>query len=170
MESVQALSNTNLTISEAKNTLFKLQETETEYLVSREEKAMDRIKNLLENSKELLDETTANHAKVKEYTDTVDSFAQFLKESHEKFSRMLEIFNERNELWDKNIKNQEQEIAKQRKLVELDTKKNEENEKRLKDYKKELEREKEYIESRQATLSASYEVEKKLWNKISQTN
>lgn len=46
MEAVKALSDLTLKISEQQNLLCKLQEEETEYLIEREKKAMERIKLL----------------------------------------------------------------------------------------------------------------------------
>lgn len=166
MNSMKVLAETAMKISEAKGLLFKLQETETEYLDSREKKAMAKIQKLLVDSQDLLDKTKNNHEEIREYAKTVSSFADFLTETYDKFQGMLQNFNERNELWDQNIKRQTEIIADQRRQVESDEKHVREDEIKLKNYKKELEKEKAQIESRQAALIISYETEKNLWNKL----
>lgn len=45
MEAVRALSDINLEISKQKELLLKLQEEETQYLIDREKRFMERIKN-----------------------------------------------------------------------------------------------------------------------------
>lgn len=46
LKALQALAKLNIKISEARETLEKLYETETEYLIERERKAVERINKL----------------------------------------------------------------------------------------------------------------------------
>lgn len=166
MESMKVLAETSMKISEAKGVLFKLQETETEYLVSREKKAVARIQQVLNDSQEILDKALNNHAQVKEYTDSIMSGVEFLNETYKKFQGMLANFNERNELWEKNIKQKEEQIAHQRKLVETDEKNIEKAYKDIEEKKREFKKAQEVIESRQQALIQSYKIEKDLWDKL----
>lgn len=110
-EALTALSNVNLKISEARNTLIKLEEIETEYLVSRENKAMDRIKNVLESSKELVAETNKNYEIIKDFARSVTQSSNFLTEAHKSFSELIDEKDKYYQSWEKDIKNQEEAIV-----------------------------------------------------------
>lgn len=166
MDAIKALSDVNIKVSEAKNLLFKLQEEETEYLVQREEKALSKINKVLVESKDLLDKTHQNYESIHEFCRSVSGYAEFLTETYNKFQKLLEIFKERNEIWDKNAKHQDVEFANLRKLIENDTKAVEEREKRVAEETKSLQVQREQIESRQQALLVSYKVEKDLWDQI----
>lgn len=164
--SVKMLADTSLKISEAKNTLFKLQEEETQYLIEREKKTINTINKTLENSAGLVKTIKDNHEEVRQYSRTITAFADYLKEMYDKFKVLQESFVERNKLWEQNMKRQEEIIAKQRKEVEAEQKLIKLDEEKLKEMREDLEKTKILIESRQTILAASYEEEKKLWNKI----
>ncbi len=166
MQIMSELANTNLKISEAKNVIFKLQEEETEYLIEREKKALGKIQNVLQESRNLIEETHQNYAQVEEFCQTLVGFSDFLNESHDKMSLMLETFKKKNELWDENVKIQYEEIARQRKIVEQDTKAIESREQRIEEARLNLVKEREQIESRQQALLISYKIEKELFDKL----
>lgn len=170
MDSMKELADTNIKISEAKNLLFKLQEDETQYLVVREKKALEKIQKALDDSKELLDKTHKNYEKIHEFCQSVSSYADFLSETHKKFQEMLEVFKSRNQIWDGNAKQHYEELARQRKIVEQDTQAIEQREKQIKEAQEGLEKDRKRIESLQATLLTSYQAEKDLWEKIQRKN
>lgn len=115
MEALQALADTNIKISEAKGALFKLQETETEYLVVREKKAMDRIEKTIADSREFVDEANKNYEEVKNFALDASSFAESLIKAQGTFHKMLEEFEERNVIWEQEIGKQQDEIAEEKK-------------------------------------------------------
>lgn len=109
---MKVLADISMQISATRNTLSKLEETETEYLVLREKKALDRISKLLEDSRELLNETHSNHEEIKQFSNTVLSSANYVSEVQEKFHHLWDAFEKRNSAWEKEIKIQEKEAQK----------------------------------------------------------
>lgn len=120
MESLKALSDINLKVSEAKNLLFKLQEDETAYLVTREEKAMDRIQKVVEESHSLVQEADKNHAQIKALIVEVSAFVEHLLQIQENFQGLLAEFEERNIDWERDIGKQQDDIAEIRKGLKLE--------------------------------------------------
>lgn len=166
MESMKVLADTSMKISEAKGVIFKLQETETEYLVEREEKAMTRINKLFSDSKDLLDKTKNNHEEIRKYAATVSEFHEFLNKTFDTFQSLLSNFNERNDLWERNIRKKEEEMASMKEEIKAEQKLIEIDKKDIEEKRKSIKQAQEQIESRQTTLLQSYNSEKELWNKI----
>ena len=104
MEGLQALAQTTMKVSEAKANLYKLEETETEYLVAREQKAMDRIRKVHDDSAALLQETQTNYAEVHQILRTVGEASAFIGEAYTAFKALLTDFEARNEAWEANCK------------------------------------------------------------------
>lgn len=120
MDAMKVLSEITLKISEAKNTLVSLQEQETEYLISREKKAMDRIQAAFDASKVLLEETNKNYESINEFATTVTEGAKFLSAAQEAFSALRTSFETKQALWERDIKNQEETITGLRNLLKID--------------------------------------------------
>lgn len=157
MESLKALADTNMSISEAKGILFKLQETETEYLVEREKKAVARIQKSLEESDSLIKETYANYEEIKNLSNTVSLFSNFLSESYTKFQEMVSFFSEQSNLWEKDMQRQERQISEikekmkaERIIIQNDKESIERRQKQLKDDQRR-------IEDQRQTLARSIE-------------
>lgn len=110
MIALKALADTNLKVSEARNSLNKLQEQETEYLVSREKKAMDRIQGAFDTSKDLLEQTNKNYELIEDFAKSVAGGATFLEEATTAFQALVEAKETHYTLWEKDIKNQEETI------------------------------------------------------------
>lgn len=115
MESIKALADVNMKISEAQNLLFKLQEDETAYLVLRETKAVGQIKQVVEESQAMLKEADLNHGQIKELLTEVSQFVDKLLKIQENFHQLFAEFEERNVEWEKDISRQQEEIAEIRK-------------------------------------------------------
>lgn len=164
MDSIKALADTNIKISEAKNVLFKLQETETEYLVAREEKAIQRIQKGVEDSRNLLEEVKNNHNAVQEFYRTVCGVSDFLEKAQTDFFSLLENFNRKSELWEKEYQKQCDEVAQVKRNNEVEKVKIHNdtisNQKTL----KKITEEKSKIESRQAQIKSALEVLNKKQN------
>lgn len=120
MEALQSLANANVKISEAKESLSKLMAQETEYLTAREGKAIQRVNEVLVQSKEVLKEIGSNYDKVKEYESLVSEGAKFLSELLEKFSALVVAKETRYEAWEKELDSQEETILSQRNSLKMD--------------------------------------------------
>ena len=120
MKALQVLAGVNLTISEAKNSLTRLQEQETEYLVSREKKAVDIIKNALEISHNLVEETNKNYDVLNDFARNVATGASFLEEAYQKFQGLVESKDTFYEAWERDIKNQEETVTALRNNLKVD--------------------------------------------------
>jgi len=120
MDTVKELANANMKISEAKNALFKLQEEETEYLEQREKKALSKIDNMLVESKDLLSKVYENYEETHKFCREVVKYSEFLSESHEKFSGLLEIFDKKNKEWDKKVEKQQKEFDKLKEIISIE--------------------------------------------------
>jgi len=166
MESLKALADINLKVSEAKNLLFKLEEQETEYLIAREKKVMDRIKKVVDDSQEMVNEADKNYGQIKELLENISGFCNLLINTQEQFNTLIETFNQRNELWEKHIGEQQDGIEENRKLIKVHSQIIENDKKSISISKESLENQKRHLESQQASLLASYTVEKELWDKL----
>ncbi len=111
MDALKALSSVNLKVSEARNSLTKLQEEETEYLVSREKKAVDRIQQVLTQSHSLVEETNKNYEIIQDFARSVSEGAEFLSGAREKFNELVAAKEKKYQLWENSIKNQEETIV-----------------------------------------------------------
>ena len=121
MDSVKALAETNMQISEAKNILFRLQSEETDYLVSREKKVMDRIDELYQTSKTTLDEIQNNYVGAYEILQMASENTKYLKESYSKFQVLISDFSKRNEAWEEEVSKQEERFTNIKKGLNVDT-------------------------------------------------
>lgn len=117
MDALKALAATTLKVSDAKTTLIKLEETETEYLVGREKKAMECIQKVHDTSADLLQKTQENYDGVTQILSTISGFTDFITKAYGKFQDILKAFDERNVLWEENCKKWEEE--NQKKVNEL---------------------------------------------------
>lgn len=166
MKSMEALAQTNIKISEAKNLLTKLQEEETEYLIEREKKALSKIEKAYEESRDLIKQTDDNYEKIKELHNTVAQVCNFITESYEKLGGLRETFNKRSDLWEREYQRQCTELGIIKKDIETQQKRIKKDEEGIEEKRKGIEEQKALIESRQQQLSQAYEKEKELWNKL----
>ncbi len=111
MESIRAIADANMKVSEAKNLLFKLQEDETEYLVLREKKAMDRIQKVVDESQEILKQADQNHGQIKELLIGASQLVQDLLKFQQGLQGLFTEFDERNVEWEQKIGKQQDDLA-----------------------------------------------------------
>lgn len=111
MEALQALSGVNIKISEAFNKLRDLEQKETEYLVEREKKAVDRIQKTIELSKGLLHEADKNYGQIKEIENVLTKSVNDIEKLSTDYAQLLEDFAIRNNQWEKQITEQQNDIA-----------------------------------------------------------
>ncbi len=117
---LKALADVNLKVSEARNLLTKLQEEETEYLVSREKKALERVTNVLQQSHSLVEETNKNYETIEQFSKDVGEGAGLLQKAVEAFKGLTQSKDEHYKLWEGDIKNQEETIVSLRNGLKVD--------------------------------------------------
>lgn len=166
MQAINELAKTNMLISEAKNTLFKLQEDEKQYIAEREKLTAKSIDAVLKNSKKLLDETLKNTEEMMGFHNSVRQFADSLGNIHDSFEITAKDFTKRTQEWEKSIKLQQDDIAESSKKLKIERNELENEQKTLKSKQTSLENLERHLQSRQQSLEASYKVEKSLWNKL----
>lgn len=138
MAALKALSDLNLKVSEARNMLVKLQETETEYLVSREKKAVERIQVALDASHALVEETNKNYDLISDLTRSVAESCSFLDLAHESFTGLTAAFSKKQERWENDLKNTEETIGNIQKSLKIERNQLEGDKKTLEMTKKSL--------------------------------
>ena len=166
MTGMKALAETSMKISEAKGILFKLQETETAYLIEREKKAIVKIQQSFEQSQNLINETNENYEEVRRFYKIVSSFSEGLTGIYDKFEVIVKDFSERTEAWENKINTQQDEILEKTKEIKEERVKMENERKNLIKKETSLKNLETHLSSRQSTLEKSYEIEKKLWTKL----
>lgn len=161
MEALKALSEMNLKVSEAKRNLIELEETETEYLVKREKKALLTINRAYEDSKQLIDETKNNYQKIREVLGLISESTTFISEMQGKFKSLISDFEAQCVEWDKKYQEEIRELSEVRQQVKVDRIKLESERKVIERERKALENEKKVIESRQTQIKSALELIKK---------
>lgn len=120
MDSVKALAETNMQISEAKNVLYNLKKEETEYILSREKKVIERINELYQESKSVIDDIKNNYEGTKIILQLAHDATKFLKENQIKFQDFTTSFDKRCEAWEKEVREQEERFISIKKGLEQD--------------------------------------------------
>lgn len=166
MQAINELAKTNMLISEAKNSLFKLKENEKQYIEEREKIAVESVNEVLNNSKKLLDETLKNTKEMQEFHESVRQFAETLGHIQDRLEEDVKDFTKRTIEWEKSIKSQQDEIAESKKHLKIERNELENDKKTLKSKETSLKNLEKHLQSRQQSLEASYKVEKSLWNKL----
>lgn len=157
MQSLKALSDLNIKISEAKNLLFKLQEEETEYLSIREKKAMDRIQKVVDDSKEMVKQADENHGEIKLLFNEVSGFADKLLKTQDIFHGLLSEFEESNVEWERDIGKQQDDLAEIHKMLNVEKVKIENDKQSLVIASKKLADDQRKLDSDRGTLQRNIE-------------
>lgn len=164
MNSLKALADTNLKISEVRTTLIKLEETETEYLEGREKKAVEKIQKVLDESKDLVEKTQNNYAEVHQLCVTASEFSETFTKIYVQFKEMLLEFDARSELWNKEVERQISEFTEIKKLIKLDKQTIENDKKGIEQSRKTIKNDQTHIESQRAQIKSAFEVLKQKQN------
>lgn len=157
MESIKALSDVNIKISEAQNLLFKLHEEETTYLVVREKKAMERIQKVVDDSQEMLKEANKNHGQIKELGIGASEFLGKILRVQDNFHGFIVELDERNVEWEKHIGKQQDDIAEVRKHLKVENNQIENDKKTLIQAQKQLLDDQKKLDSGRGTLTRAIE-------------
>lgn len=120
MESMKALADLNMKLSEGKNSLYRLQEQESEYLEEREEKAMRRIQEVVDASRGMVREANENYSRIMELSRETAAFIDEVNKVQALFQETLRDFNERNQLWEKEMERQQNQIDEAKRLIMID--------------------------------------------------
>lgn len=120
MDSLKALSETNMKVSESRVALAQLQEQVDAFILDREEKALNKISEMLEQSKATLQETHDNYDAVHSLARTASEFAAYLTESFAKLTAIRTTFDEKTALWGKEVEKTTEKYAEIQKLLKID--------------------------------------------------
>jgi len=120
MDAVKALADTNIKISEARDTLAKIKALESSYLSDREKKAIEMIEKIIKDSENLLKEAKNNYEEIISLYNTVSGFSSFLTDSYGKFKEMLVEFEKKNILWTASLNAREEELSQISATIRLD--------------------------------------------------
>lgn len=110
MDAMKVLVDTNMKISEAKGILFRLQETETAYLEEREKKSIEKVGKLFDDSNVIVQKIRENNGEINQLHQTASELVKFLSDSHERFTKLVELFNEKDDLWQKKVSKVEEDF------------------------------------------------------------
>lgn len=157
MQSLKALSEVNLKVSEALTTLDDIKKQETKYFEKREVEAQEKIREVLLKSKELLDECNKNYLQIQEFSTEVSQFAGKLTTLHEWLQGLIKDFDEKNELWRKEIENQLNDIEEYKKQIKKDRQILENDKSNLEQVKIKLNRDQKKLESDRGTIERTVE-------------
>lgn len=120
MDAMKALADTNIKISEARDSLAKIKALESSYLSDREKKAIEVVEKVIQDSENLLKEAKGNYVEVMSLYNTVSEFSSFLADSYKQFNEMLVEFEKKNMLWTSSLKAKEDELSQITETVRLD--------------------------------------------------
>jgi len=152
--SLKELSEMAIKISEAKETLIRLENTKTQYLKIRKEQTITAVNEALAQSEELIKKIQSNNNEVHTLYKTVSSFKGFLDEMYAGFQQLLADFEQNKELFDAKVEAQTHAFSK----IEADLKA---EEKSIKAQKKELEASFEHLERDKIKLADERETIKR---------
>ena len=156
-ETVKALSEMSLKISEARQTLTELKNTETEYITERENKVVAQIQIIFDKSDSLVKQINKNHKDVNQLCLVVSEYKEFVKDGYNKFTELLNDFNERSTEWDLMVKDKYEEFSR----LENEVKQSKESIKRdfdlIEKQKEEIRKEKIKLEDKQQIIKRTVE-------------
>lgn len=120
MDSLRALSETNLEVSKIKAVLETLKKEESAYIKEREEKVLAQIRTLLDESKEITRETLQNYSAINDLSKNTKILAQFVVEAHEELTKLVKVFEETTKNWENEVAGMHKEIAEARKELKVE--------------------------------------------------
>lgn len=151
---VKEIAEMTVKISEMRETLNNLEKSELEFIEARENKAKEKINDILAKSGDLLSTIRENNEQIHILFTMVSSYKEFLDEGYERFNSLLKEFKENSELWDKKVEEQYIEFG------ELEKQANRDKEE-IRISKNEIEKEKAKIERDKIKIADQREVIKR---------
>ena len=110
MDALSGLASLNMKISDARSSLLKIEEQESDYIKEREVRVSKKITDLLEESAGILKKVSENYEEVHEFVGIVTGFSDFLEQSHERLQKLRKTQENNEEEWSKTIEKQQKEI------------------------------------------------------------
>jgi len=107
---IKELADTNMKISEAKNSLSKLKDIEVSYIEEREKKTINKIDNILKDSQDVLDKVKENYSSAHDLHNSAIVMSSSVEELTEKLIKLVDLFNENSTNWDKEVESKEKEL------------------------------------------------------------
>lgn len=156
-DTIKALADMSLQISDARQTLIELQNTETAYLEEREKKTIKQIQNIFDKSEDLLKKINKNNEEVKTLYSVVSGYKSFLEEGQDKFAKLLEEFNERSTLWTKFVEEKYKEFGEIEQEAKQTKKQIEEDKEDIKNKQEEIRKDKIKIEDQREIIKRAIE-------------
>lgn len=120
MDSMRALADTNIKVSEARVALSNIKEAESKYLAEREQKALLVVDKAIKDSAELLAEAKGNYQQIIDLYRTMSEFSAFLGKEYESFKSLMTEFDERSRAWEAAASKREAAISELRVQIEAD--------------------------------------------------
>lgn len=161
MKVLEEMAQVNMIVSGMRAEMLKLEQDKKGFISQREKEVFDCIKEVLNESRSLLDETENNYILVHDFYESIKVFANFLSETHENLKNLMMDFDKKTEKDKKELAKQQEEIGEIRKKLKVDNgilgRENAEITKK----KQELENIQKKIESERATLASVYNILKK---------
>lgn len=158
MDIVKELAKASIKVSETQNVIFKLKQDEELYIKERELKTIERIDNILLESRDLLKKTHENYKEVHDICNSIEYISNFVSEVHGKIKDTISEFEIKNDKWDKEVIRQQEEFKEIGKKIDIDKAIISNDKKTIEKEKKAIEEAKKLIESRQAQIKVALQL------------
>ena len=120
MEALKSLAETNLQVSDVKNTLMKLRVEEGNYIEEREKKVLTQIEAMVTESREILGDAYQNYNQIHDLSKNSTEFAKFLSEAYQDFQNLKETFEASTEAWEDNVKETQKGFEQIKNQIKVD--------------------------------------------------
>lgn len=119
MKSLEDLTRIGMQVSERHIELEAVKGLEADYLVEREGRAIAAVDRVLNESEEILATTAKNYGAVQTLAEDTRVFSDRLMDLFAGVKSVLERFNTKAELWEKNVADREARLAEQKTVVKM---------------------------------------------------
>jgi len=118
MDALRSLSDTNMAISHARESLQTLEKNETEYLLEREKKVVLRVENAFKDSSALIEQTVKNYEMVKDFAGVVIQSSEQIQKAIGSIKEHSKLHDERTAAWEARCTQQEEDVANEKKVIQ----------------------------------------------------
>lgn len=122
MDSVKAIAESNLKLSEALSDIRKIKEEKVKFIIDRENEAMIAVQSVLQDSKEMLIEATSNHTDIQLFLGEVTALHEQVKQTSDELDSVLKLFVERNLAVEADVKLIIDDVSLKRNNIDIDKK------------------------------------------------
>lgn len=152
MDALRALSETNLAVSKAKEGLETLKKEQSAYIKEREEKVLAQIRAMLDESKEITQQTYANYCEIQDLATNSSVLAKFLVEAHSELVGLIRVFEKTTEKWEAEVTEMQDELGEARKQIKVDAIQIKNDQEAIESRKKEIKNEERKVKDQRETL------------------